>query len=309
MNIAIVDERYQNPGILKNFDYNTIITGSSMVENFRASWFATTEDKVAKVPYSGGYTKDIENVFNLAFDNENVKTVYLGLDIFYNNFSRDSELTRFELPEYLYDDNLLNDVKYIFNKDIFYNYTLSNIKNLITEKTVDNDLAYNWNSKCKFSKATVLSNYSKSKISDTKKELNYYMKNYEANMDNITKYIEEYPKTRFVIFFPPYSILLWDNITRNNSIDASIAITERVIKDLLQYDNVELYYFTNIEEIITNLDNYKDYTHYSEDINYYMYECMCKTGEHKVTKENYMNEINKMRNLANSYDYDKIFEE
>lgn len=309
MNIAIVDERYQNPGILKNFDYNTIITGSSMVENFRASWFETAEDKVIKVPYSGGYTKDFENVFNLAFENQKIKTIYFGLDILNGNFSRDSEVTRTEIPEYLYDNNLLNDVEYIFNKDIFYDFTITNIQFLIKKIEKNNDLAYNWNNNYNFSKENVLNTYTRPKLSEIKVDYNYQMQNYEANMKNITKYVERYPETKFIVFFPPYSILTWDNAMRNNMLEANIAVTERVIKDLLQYNNVELYYFTNIEEIITNLDNYKDYTHYSEDINYYMYECMCKTGEHKVTKENYMNEINKMRNLAISYDYDKIFEE
>lgn len=280
-----------------------------MVENFKASWFETEEDKVVKVPYSGAYTKNIEIVFDLAFKHQNIKTVYLGLDIFSDNFSRDSELVRPELPQYLYDDNLFNDVEYIFNKDIFYDFTMQNIQFFIKNIKKNNDWAYNWNSNFEFSKEAVLSGYLRPEIAKNEVDLNYYMQNYEANMENITKYIEEYPKTKFVIFFPPYSILLWDSITRNNSIDASIAVTKRVMKDLLEYDNVELYYFTNIEEIITNLDNYKDYTHYREDINYYMYESMCKTGEHRITKENYIEEINKMRNIAISYDYDKIFEE
>lgn len=280
-----------------------------MVENFRTSWFETEEDKVVKVPYSGGYTKDFENVFNLAFENQKIKTVYFGLDIFWSNFSRDSEATRFELPEYLYDDNLLNDVKYIFNKDIFYDFTITNIGFFIKKINKDNDLAYNWNSNNDFSKEAVLASYSRPEISNVLVDSNYYMQNYEANMNNITKYIEAYPETKFVIFFPPYSILGWDNAIRENKFEARMVVTERVVEDLLQYNNVELYYFTNIEEIITNLDNYKDYTHYSENINYYMYECMCKTGEHRITKENYMDEINKMRNLAISYDYDKIFEE
>ena len=174
---------------------------------------------------------------------------------------------------------------------------------------VDNDLAFNWNSSNNFSKEEALNSYTRPKISKNEVNFNYYMQNYEANMKNITKYIEEYTKTKFVIFFPSYSILSWDNMVRTNRLEASMDITKRVMEDLLEYDNVELYYFTNVEEIITNLDNYKDYTHYNEDINYYMYESMCKTGEHRITKENYIEEINKMRNIAISYNYDKIFEE
>lgn len=296
MQIEITDERYQNPGILKNFDYNTIITGSSMTENFRVSWFNDEETKTVKVPYSGAYSKDINNVFKMAFATHDIKTVYYGIDIF-QIFNISASKTRSALPEYLYDNNIFNDVEYVFNKDIFYKYTLPNI---IDNEKQDNDLAYNWNERFKFGKEYVLKDYEK--ISPSKQmPSDYYLQNYSQNMANITEYIEKYPNTKFVIFFPPYSILYYED-----KIDATIETTEKVVKDLLEYDNVELYYFPNEKSIITNLENYKDYTHYSEKINYYMYECMCKTGKHKITKQNYEEEINKLYDIISQYDYYNI---
>lgn len=294
--IDITDERYQNPGILKNFDYNTIITGSSMTENFRVSWFDDEETKTVKVPYSGAYSKDINNVFKLAFTTHNIKTVYYGIDIF-QIFNVPENKTRSILPEYLYDNNIFNDVEYVFNKDIFYEYTLPNI---INNEKQDNDLAYNWNNKFKFGREYVLKDYEKISPSEQLPS-DYYLQNYDANIANITEYIEKYPNTKFVIFFPPYSILYYED-----KIDATIATTEKVVKDLMEYKNVELYYFPNEKDIITNLDNYKDYTHYNEDINYYMYECMCKTGKHRMTKQNYEEEINKLYNIISQYDYYSI---
>ena len=88
-----------------------------------------------------------------------------------------------------------------------------------------------------------------------------------------------------------------------------MAVTKRVMEDLLKYENVELYYFQNVEEIVTNFDNYKDYTHHNEEINYYIFESICKTGRHRITKENYRKEIEEMYNLALNYDYSKIFGE
>lgn len=301
-NIYIVNERYQNPGILKNFDYDAILTGSSMTENFKVSWFNDIGENIVKVPFAGGYSKDFNNVFKIAFDTHDIKIVYYGIDIFHI-FTQNSNETRFELPEYLYDKNFLNDVKYIFNKDIFFNYTISNIEYLIKHIVKDNDLAYNWNNIHSFGKEKVLQNYSKSE--EVELPINYYMTQYESNMKNIVEYIERYPNTTFKIFFPPYSILNYDN----SKIDAQIAVTKRVMEDLLKYENVELYYFQNIKDIITNLDNYRDYSHYSEDINYYMYICMCKNNEHKITKENYLLEIEKLNNLVRNYDYDKLLNE
>lgn len=220
----------------------------------------------------------------------------------FNIFNNDSNETVTEIPKYLYDNNLLNDVQYMFNKDIFWDYTMITIQYLVKGIEKNNDLAYNWNTNYKFGKEEVLKSYNESQ-ENLKLPNNYYMTQYEANMKNITEYIEQYPKTTFKIFFPPYSILAYDN----SKIDAQIAVTRRVMEDLLKYENVELYYFQNMEDVITNLDNYKDYSHYREEINYYMYECMCKTNEHIISTDNYLNEIEKMRNIVINYDYDKLF--
>lgn len=56
------NERSQNDGITKHFDYDALITGSSMTENFK-----TTElDEIfgvrsIKVPYSGGSYKELND--------------------------------------------------------------------------------------------------------------------------------------------------------------------------------------------------------------------------------------------------------
>lgn len=280
-----------------------------MTENFRVSWFekANKDEKVIKVPYSGGYSKNYDIVFNLAFNTHDIKTIYYGLDMFKDFFSRESNITVHPLPEYLYDNNIFNDIEYVFNKDVWYDYTVYNIKNLVKGIEINNDYAYSWNNKCKYGFTEVLKTYERPKTQQNDIDSNLYMPNYDENMKNITKYIQNYPNTKFKIFFPPYSILQWDMAIMNGELNKQIAITKRVMEDLLQYDNVELYYFQNNEEIITNFDNYKDYSHYKEEINYYIFECMCKTGENRITKENYIEEINHMYEIATSYDYDKIF--
>ena len=302
--INIRNERYQNPGILKNFDYDSVLTGSSMVENFRVSWFEdeVKDEKLVKTTFSGGYSKDFNNVFKLAFNTHKIKTVYYGMDVF-NIFTHKSDEIRTDIPDYLYDDNLLNDVKYFFNKDILFDYTLYNL----CTPNKNNDYAYCWYNRYTFSKSTVLKSYSRASLSKEKTEYDKYVQDYEKNLKNITEYIERYPDTKFKIFMPPYSILFWDNGIRTGTIDAQMQLMQKVMEALLKYDNVEIYYFQNMEDVITNLNNYKDYTHYSEKINYYMFECMCKTNEHLLNKDNYLEEIEKMKQIVYNYNYESIF--
>ena len=69
---------------------------------------------------------------------------------------------------------------------------------------------------------------------------------------------------------------------------------------------MKFFYFQNIEHIITNLDNYKDYTHYSKEISYKIALYM-RNGDYQLTKENLQEEIYEMRQLLKNFDYEQFF--
>ena len=62
------------------------------------------------------------NILDIIFDakEDMVTDVFLGIDEL--NYSGEVEQTKFPVPEYLYDKNYLNDVQYIWNKDVLLNY-------------------------------------------------------------------------------------------------------------------------------------------------------------------------------------------
>lgn len=102
------NQRSQNNGILKHFDYNAVITGTSMTENFKTSemdkLFGTNS---VKVPYSGGSYKEINDSLKHALSNNPaLKTILRGLDM--SRFLDDKDDMRYDLgeyPVYLYDNN------------------------------------------------------------------------------------------------------------------------------------------------------------------------------------------------------------
>lgn len=123
----IDNERYQNDGIVKHFEYNAIITGTSMTQNFKASVF----DRIfgvdsIKVPFSGASYKEInDNLLIATTCNSDIKLILRGLD--YNRLLDTKDEMRYEeefYPRYLYDNNLCNDVKYVFNKSVLFETTL-----------------------------------------------------------------------------------------------------------------------------------------------------------------------------------------
>lgn len=113
------EERYTNAGIVKNYDYDAVIVGTSMVKNFKTSQMdALFGVKSVKTPIPGGLYGDIREILNLSFtQTEKPELVFISLD-------SDRMVKKYDeknddmVPYYLYDENWFNDAEYVLNKDI-----------------------------------------------------------------------------------------------------------------------------------------------------------------------------------------------
>lgn len=291
--IYLFNEMNQNPGLLKNYDYSTVITGSSMTENFNYKWFEEIfQTKAIKVPYSGAYSKNMEIVLDLAFSNkEKIDNVFLGLDI--HMFINSSANTRFELPTYLYEESPVQ-VPYLLNKNILKDAIE------IVSKEGNLETAYTWFETAKFSKENVLGQFEIKKEIDEMKCENFYDDLMHENFNNIFPFVEENPETDFYFFFPPYSMLFWDRAYKNGDLNAYFNIEKEVIKTLSQYSNVKIFYFQDLEDVITNLDNYTDYTHYSQDINELMAKAF-KNDEYRIDIISYETRLQNLNSIIQRY--------
>ena len=111
-----------------------------------------------------------------------------------------------------------------------------------------------------------------------------------------------------VFFYPPYSILYWNDVVRRKELDA---VTEELVyttRRLLSYDNVRVFCFLGVEEIVCNLNNYADYIHYHEDTCRYITDCFV-SGQQEVTQENCEEVFEALKELALTYDYESIWED
>lgn len=298
----IRNEAYTNPGLARHFEYDSILSGSSVTELFRPSWFKTLMGlDTIKVPYSGAFSSKINTIVGFALQKkENVKTVFWGLD--YYALGHEGEDTRV-LPDFLYDDELLNDVNYLLNKTVLLNGVSANLWATLAGEPTNFDTAYDWESEYTFGRKAVLEAYQPPEKSTTAIPATYFIPTVKKDLEtNIIPLVENNPGVEFVFFFPPSSILWWYDRVQGNLLDATICELEYVSERLLSYDNVKVFFFQNAEEIVTNLDNYKDRYHYSSAVNYYMTECFSNDA-HLLTKDNYLAEAAKMKALATGFDY------
>lgn len=313
MPVVLNNEIYQTPGVAKNFSYDSVIVGSSMTENFRVSWF--DEDfswNTVKLCYEGAGTDDLKAVLEKVFEGDRqVKNVVLAVDDY--QMVSDSSQKAIERPEYLYNNIVWDDVNYLFNKDALKE-AFFRIKDSISGRKEDVDAAYNFSNKYEFSKERVLKDAApfrenmKAYPPEQKTQKEAFVQNCQNNLNNLLPFIEEQKSTRFIVIYSPYSIMNWEKKVLAGTLEAQLYADAYAIDKFLSYDNAEVFYFQDEYEMITDLDQYMDTCHYTEEYNYYIEQCI-KNGKGRVTKETYAERIRNMYEIAVSYDYDSIWEE
>lgn len=287
------EQRFQNPGLARNWEYNTIILGTSMTENFIPSHVDETfgdGTKTLKLSISGSSLYEERLAGEVALRTGQVKRIIWGLD--YASFRGGKELLHEEsgpYPLHLYDTNVLNDVKYLFNIS-----TLEDSLRILKRKFTDTeqppiplDKLNNWQryTHHAFTLENVYNHYKQARQADIDAVARGERDSLEAAKEsfdhNVLRIVQKHPEIEYHFFYPPYSILrfqLWYDYQRER-FDNQMAIKRYIYEKLSEYPNVYIHDFQSDSGITHQLEYYKDVSHYSEEINRLIIERMV-TGDH-----------------------------
>ncbi|MCR5735643.1 MAG: hypothetical protein K6G22_13635 [Lachnospiraceae bacterium] len=301
------EERGQMIGVARYMDYDTAIVGSSMCENFRASWFNDNVlgNNTVKLPMRGGHFDDYSKLLNIVLSKLGIKTVIISLDNYMMLQNPDEYPST--VPSHLENDDVLDDIYYLWNKSVTFLflpvYIINNVENGFSA-----DNAYCLSDRYRFDKYVARADYLKYRLMQKRDEERFdtYYQNTGRLIDGMTSYIEAYPEVEFIFFSPPYSILYWDDCILRGRLTAEICAQNELFNSLLAYDNVRIFYFQDDWDVITDLDNYMDYSHFNKDISYYIYECM-RDGKKEVTKETSFDTLLKFSEDVAAYDHESSF--
>ena len=301
------DERTSAIGLARNLDYDTALIGSSMSENFNYKWFedGVFGSKCVKISLQGAHYGDYRLVLDEVLTHKGTKNVVFCLDT-YLFFDAASAYPQ-TIEDYYVSDIGMSDIHYLFNKSVVFDYLPKFLINNVREG-FNAENAYNWSDDYEYSKYAARLAYMSNRILIRNEEKAYdvFFENADEFTDPFIEQIKAHPDVTFYLYAPPYSILFWDDVVLRGNSTATICTLEREYKKLLECDNVRLFYFQDDKDIITDLANYRDYSHYKGDINRYMYESM-KTGAHEVTMDTYYDVLLDMYNYVNEYDFEQCF--
>lgn len=295
---VLTEKEYQCIGSLRHFEYDAVIAGSSVAENYNNAWFDENFGcKSIKAIRSYGATADLCYFVDEAYKNHELKYVFYNLDPSALKVDTYTTFKETGCPMYLYDRNPFNDVQYLFNKDVILERIPYNIAQSFMGD-YDEGESYNWGKWKNFNLDMCTGLYLRHPRVADMKDAHAYDELLQGNLGLISDMVSSHPETKFYIFMPPYSMLWWDNVYREGDTEFYLYAMEEAINTLSSYDNVEFYYFMNDRDVITNLDsNYMDTLHFSPDINHYICDCI-RDGKFRVDVTNSAETMEQMRTLA-----------
>lgn len=291
---VLYDRDNQVVGTVRNFDYDAVLVGSSVAENFDSTFLDSNYDcKTLKVVRASGSVADLLYYLDMAHENASLKQVFWCLDIFALTAPTQVTLYGNDIPRYLHTKSLLDDIPYLFNKEILLTKIPLSLAYAHLDINTNGD-AYDWSADKNFSVEGAMCAYDKPVLTDAPVAAEINTSEIDENISLLMAEINAHPEIQYTFFFPPYSMMWWDCGYVNGISDSYFYVLENVMPQLLTCENVSLYYFQSDTNIICNLDNYMDMIHYSPQINQYMLDSMV-SGKYQVTTENLSQTLTDMK--------------
>ena len=291
------NERSMNDGILRHFDYDAIVTGTSLAACFRTSELdALFGVRSVKIPASGASYFEINNLINTGLEaRPETKLVFRSLDrhlLLYGGDAMRNDLG--EYPAYLYDRNPFNDYKYLFNADVLFGRCLGMLLDAARPGFVPGRTSFDdySNTMPAYRGAFGLPDIQELlrfdvgavgepiHLSDALRE-----ETARKIRQNVIAVAEAHPDVTFYCFFTPVSLGWWHDRIALGDIYAQIEAEQLAAEMMLQCGNIRLFDFSGRTDIISDVNQYRDLMHYGEWINSLMLKWM-HDDQYRLTAEN-----------------------
>lgn len=297
--------RYMNPGVIKNFDYDSAIVGNSMTENFlpqqvdkKFGWHTI------KLSMEGATSYEMSFVYKALFREGKVKNILTTFDVFATELP--SDYCTYEMPKYLYEDSYSGTLQYLLKYKILKKEVPLLYHNQKSSFT-DINQAYYWGDKATYSvdniKKHFLSIQKINSTSELKEPVNNtlsreYVDHVLSNFNNhIYKYMKENPGVTFHVILSPYSLVYWKYFYYNGVLDEHLECRKEVLAKLLELPNVKVYDFQRDKNLVANYPSYRDMVHYGPGANAHMIEYL-NSGRYDLTKDNYIQSCEELEKLV-----------
>lgn len=187
MKEVLFERESQVIGSIRHFSYDSVLLGSSVVENCDSSYLDNAYGiKTLKVVKGSGSTADLMYYLEKAHEKQDIKRVFYGLDLFALKMPYEVTVVSQYSPNYLYTETILDDGAYLFNKDVL----LKKIPLMLAYSFADKNTgghAYDWSEDKTFGPAKAMEAYEGPYVQSEEKDFTDDKATIAANIALITE--------------------------------------------------------------------------------------------------------------------------
>lgn len=295
------DMYYQAAGIINNYDFNSIILGSSILVN-TSSFEAIQKlgNRWVNLSAGGAGIGIRTNILLYTLKKKNIKNVIFSLEPGWL-LNKNESTNQYQ---HLYDSNTLNDFKTYFDE---YFLACFFLHKLCLKGQENLDRPANWinepSTKMRLGGfKSWLNNANRPDLKSIIQQIalfnhTEYSENLQEIYPPLIQIIKDYPNTDFIFIIPPFSRL---------SYKLKYVSIKNAIKEMLnlRLKNIFIYGF-DLTNIPDDISHYIDTAHYDEKVNSFMLDAI-KNDTHRITLENVDSYFEEMRRRVEAYDIEPL---
>ncbi|HEX4857740.1 MAG TPA: hypothetical protein VFV17_01900 [Usitatibacteraceae bacterium] len=274
-------QRHINPGLAKNADYQFVISGSSMMENYDLAEVGRRCGlKAINLATSAISAHEQRAILEVALRHRKPRKVLMTLD--FNSFAApiDGSLPEITepLPVHLYDDNPLNDYRYLLSGPVAMRSLaiLAGRPERGANISTRFDAAWSWVHEAQFARERAVRGLDPADLNRNYRQGPRTFEHMRASFEtNIVPLLEANPDTEFNLVYPPYSILVWADFVQRQQLDLTLAFKAWVFSRVGALPNVRVFDLQAERAITHDLDRYNDMYHFDPAVNLLLIDAAC----------------------------------
>lgn len=271
--------RYINPGLARNQAYDTVVSGSSIMENTRNDFVAKAcGGSAVNLSMPAMSASEQRLILETAFANRPLKRVIAVLD--FNEFAGgvdERQDVAGPLPRYLYDRNPFNDLPYLLSWDVVLK-SWRIVRGDASEKfTSDPNAAWFWGDVVRFGREQVLRGLDLKNLNARYQQPARTIQGMRASFErNLLPLLRSRQETEFDLVWPPYSILVWVDFAQRGQLEVTFEFKRYVVEAVRDLANVHVIDLQADSAITHDLDRYTDIYHFDPAVNEELIESACR---------------------------------
>lgn len=255
------DQLYMNPGLARNFEYDSALISTSLGNAFLPK---SIDDQLhwntLKLPLSDGNGYQIARLLETILEQKQAKNIFYLFH--YSSFLHDDPGKREDVPEYLYNESIWDDYKYLMNLEVIFSAVPKIlVSNILGKQTSRLDFDHIWME----SHAIIVEPVNEPPADAVIREPLYSRGEkqlmYERFDELFLNSLNTEGQVEFYMVFPPFHMNYYCNTKK---LDALLSIQHHVVEATAHLDNVRIYNLQLMDEISENRQYYPgDNFHFS----------------------------------------------